>query len=149
VVEEPSGGRGSLTVESSDLTEGPRVRRDAGTALSATCRVCRRSLSSGAERKLQRHLDCAPGYDEAVYEQLTTWRRSVATELVLPAFCVFTDATLMAIAERRPQDASGLLSVPGVGRVKCEQYGPTVLAILAGAGPVVGAEEGQSAKPGK
>ncbi|MGB7963265.1 MAG: ATP-dependent helicase, partial [Propionicimonas sp.] len=55
-----------------DVMQRPRVRRDAGTALSATCRVCRRSLSSGAERKLERHLDCASGYDEAVYEQLTT-----------------------------------------------------------------------------
>ncbi|MGB7962770.1 MAG: HRDC domain-containing protein [Propionicimonas sp.] len=73
----------------------------------------------------------------------------MATERALPAFCIFTDATLMAIAERRPTDASGLLAVPGVGRVKCEQYGPTVLAILAGGGPPAGAEPLQSAKPGK
>lgn len=131
------------------VPDRPQVRREAGTALSATCRVCRRPLSSGAERKLQRHLDCAPGYDEAVYQQLITWRRSVAAERAIPPFVVFTDATLMAIAERRPRDASGLLSVPGVGRVKCDQYGPPVLAILAGLAHVVGVEAVQSAKPGK
>lgn len=84
-----------------------------------------------------------------MYEQLTTWRRSVATELALPAFCVFTDATLMAIAERQPRDEVGLLSVPGVGRAKCDQYAATVLAILAGEQPPSGVGMAQPAKPGR
>jgi len=49
----------------------------------------------------------------------------------VPAYVIFTDATLMAIAEDRPTDAAGLLAIPGVGRVKCEQYAEAVLAILA------------------
>ncbi len=52
----------------------------------------------------------------------------------MPAFVIFTDATLMAIAEDRPKNASGLLGIPGVGRTKCEQYAETVLAILASEG---------------
>ena len=101
------------------------------SALNATCRVCGRALGSGAERKLKRHRACPPSYDETTYTLLTEWRRQVAGERGLPAFCVFTDATLMAIAEQRPRDQSGLLAVPGVGRVKCEQYADAVLAILA------------------
>lgn len=124
-------------------------RRAAGTAMSATCRVCGRSLSGGAERKLQRHLDCVPGYDEAVHEQLTSWRRAAASARGLPAFCIFTDATLMAIAERQPRDEVGLLSVPGVGRAKCDQYAATVLAILAGEQPPSGVGMAQPAKPGR
>lgn len=102
------------------------------TALTETCRVCGRALGSGGERKLKRHRDCGPGYDEATYGRLVEWRRQEASNRALPPFCVFTDATLMAIAEQRPSDASELLAVSGVGRVKCEQYGPTVLALLAG-----------------
>ena len=99
--------------------------------MSATCRVCGRSVSTGAERKLKRHADCAPGYDEDTYDRLVAWRLEVAKERSVPAFVIFTDATLMAIAEDRPADAGGLLGVPGVGRTKCEQHAEAVLAILA------------------
>ena len=52
-----------------------------------------------------------------------------------PAFVVFTDNTLIAIAEAMPADDAGLLAVPGVGRAKLDRYGPAVLAILAGEEP--------------
>ncbi|MBA3021444.1 ATP-dependent DNA helicase UvrD2 [Propionicimonas sp.] len=110
---------------------GPRAK--ARTALTDTCRVCGRPLSTGAERKLARHADCPASYDEAVYDQLVAWRLAEAKQRSLPAYCVFTDATLMAIAERNPADDEGLLAVPGVGRAKLEQYGQTVLGILGGA----------------
>jgi len=79
---------------------------------------------------LARHADCPASYDEAVYDQLVAWRLAEAKQRSLPAYCVFTDATLMAIAERNPADEEGLLAVPGVGRAKLEQYGETVLGIL-------------------
>jgi DNA helicase-2/ATP-dependent DNA helicase PcrA len=101
------------------------------SALSATCRVCGKPLHSGAERKLHRHADCPPGYDEDTYARLIAWRHDLAKERSVPAYVVFTDATLMAIAEDRPRDAAGLLAIPGVGKVKCEQYADAVLAILA------------------
>ncbi len=107
------------------------------SALSATCRVCGKPLHSGAERKLRRHADCPPGYDEDTYARLVAWRLSVAKERSVPAYVIFTDATLMAIAEDRPRDPAGLLAIPGVGKVKCEQYADAVLAILVeeGAAP--------------
>ena len=102
-----------------------------GTALAATCRVCGRPVATGAERKLQRHHDCPPSYDEALFARLKQWRLEVARERSQPAFVVFTDATLMAIAEAAPSDAASLLRIPGVGPTKCDQYGPAVLEILA------------------
>jgi DNA helicase-2/ATP-dependent DNA helicase PcrA len=48
---------------------------------------------------------------------------------------VFTDSTLVALAESMPTDDAGLLAVPGVGRAKLDRYGPAVLAILAGQDP--------------
>ena len=87
-------------------------------------------FTTGAEHKLGRHADCPASYDEAVYAALVAWRTAVAKERAIPGYCVFTDATLMAIAERAPADPEGLLAIPGVGRMKLEQYGPAVLGIL-------------------
>ena len=101
------------------------------SAMSATCRVCGHPVNTGAERKLKRHIDCPPGYDEDTYARLVAWRLKQALERSVPAFVIFTDATLMAIAEDRPKDASSLLGIPGVGRTKCELYSEMVLAILA------------------
>ena len=45
----------------------------------------------------------------------------------------FSDATLRAMAERRPHDADALHAVPGVGLAKLERYGDTFLAVIADA----------------
>ena len=109
------------------------ARREKPTsALSATCRACGKPLHSGAERKLRRHADCPAAYDEDTWARLVAWRLGVAKERSVPAYVIFTDATLMAIAEDRPADAPALLAIPGVGRTKAEQYGEAILALLAG-----------------
>ncbi len=97
----------------------------------AVCRVCGKILNTGAERKLGRCSECPAGYDEAVFEQLRQWRLSVAASTSVPAFVVFTDATLMAIAEAEPQDLGALAALPGVGPAKLERYGDAVLEIVA------------------
>ena len=59
-----------------------------------------------------------------------TWRKARSTEASVPAFVVFSDATLLAIAERRPTDNAALLSIPGIGRAKLDRYGQDVLEIV-------------------
>ena len=49
----------------------------------------------------------------------------------MPAFVVFSDATLLAIAERRPTDDAALLAIPGIGRTKLDAYGADVIEIVA------------------
>ena len=49
----------------------------------------------------------------------------------MPAYVVFTDATLTAIAEQRPADPSALVSIPGIGASKLDRYGQAVLALVA------------------
>ena len=49
----------------------------------------------------------------------------------MPAYVVFTDATLMAIAERMPSSADELAGITGVGPAKLERYGQAVLEVLA------------------
>ena len=48
----------------------------------------------------------------------------------VPAFVVFTDATLTAIAETVPVDHSALQQISGVGARKLELYGDEVLGVL-------------------
>jgi DNA helicase-2/ATP-dependent DNA helicase PcrA len=69
--------------------------------------------------------------DPELFERLRTWRSEAAKELKQPAFCVFTDATLVAIADARPASEAALRKVPGVGASKLERFGADVLALLA------------------
>ncbi|MCL8250351.1 ATP-dependent DNA helicase UvrD2 [Aeromicrobium fastidiosum] len=95
----------------------------------AKCRVCNTVLAV-ADRKLGRCADCPATYDEELYETLRTWRKEQSTEQGKPAYVVFTDATLQAIAESKPSDADALAKVPGVGPAKIEQYGEAVLDLV-------------------
>jgi DNA helicase-2/ATP-dependent DNA helicase PcrA len=106
------------------------VRRSRPSVLAAACRSCGRHLTDAAERKLGRHLDCPASYDEPTLERLRAWRKTRAESERVPAYCIFTDATLVAIAESRPRTARDLIKVPGVGRTKISQYGADVLEVV-------------------
>ncbi len=108
----------------------PSARRR-GTVLSAHCRSCGRPLSEAAERKMGRHAGCPATYDEETMGRLREWRRQEAAEQKLPAYCIFTDATLVALAEGRPRNAAELIKIQGLGPAKANKYGEYVLAILA------------------
>lgn len=99
---------------------------------SRKCSVCGMPVGSGAERKLRRHLDCAVDYDEALLEALKDWRTRTASTASVPAFVVFTDATLQAVAEAAPRDRGELLRISGVGAVKADRYGAGLLQVIAG-----------------
>ncbi|HEU5353416.1 MAG TPA: ATP-dependent DNA helicase UvrD2 [Actinocrinis sp.] len=108
------------------------------------CRVCGRALIEAVERKLGRCADCPSDLDEALFERLREWRSARAKEQSLPAYCVFTDATLTAIAESRPADRAALAGIPGVGATKLDRYADDVLALLGTSG---GAEDEDGATP--
>lgn len=82
--------------------------------------------------KLMRCEDCPSDMDEGLYERLREWRAGQAGQLGQPAYCVFTDKTLMAIAERVPDSAGELAAISGVGARKLDRFGADVLAICAG-----------------
>ena len=67
-------------------------------------------------------------------DRLKDWRRSTAKQQQVPAYVVFTDATLTAIAEHRPADTSALVAIPGIGANKLDRYGEAVLALIAEGG---------------
>lgn len=94
------------------------------------CRVCGASLVAAVDRKLGRCTDCPSTMDEQLFESLRAWRAARAKELSQPAYCVFTDATLTAIAEQRPSDVAALVRIPGIGQAKLDKYGEEVLALV-------------------
>ena len=61
--------------------------------------------------------------------KLKAWRAEVAREHNLPAFVIFHDATLRAIAERAPQTTTDLEGISGIGGKKLEAYGAEVLRV--------------------
>ena len=95
------------------------------------CRVCSGQLSSPAEKVLGRHEWCEYEGDEDVFNALRAWRASVAKDSQVPAYVVFSDATLQAISEALPANEAELLDISGVGPSKLERYGAEVLQIIA------------------
>lgn len=119
--------RATRTARSTARPEKPKRSRKA----TMNCRVCGTVLDTGAERKIGRCSNCPPQYEQQTYDALKDWRTSVAERDRVPAFVVFTDATLVAIAESGPGSTADLLRIPGMGKTKVERYGDEVLQLLA------------------
>jgi DNA helicase-2/ATP-dependent DNA helicase PcrA len=112
----------------SDVVERERAgRRRKGVA---HCRTCGSPLGSTAERKVGRCEDCPATYDEELFERLRSWRVERAAEEKVPAYVVFTDLTLQAIAEVKPADAVALRRISGIGEAKMTKYADDVLALV-------------------
>ena len=69
---------------------------------------------------------------QALFQRLRSWRAETAKEQAVPAYVVFSDATLAGIAQARPTSLPDLRGVSGVGEAKLERYGEAVLAVVGG-----------------
>ncbi len=127
---------GALHVHTSEgfstlhLTEGSRavLRGEVSVLLreSTSQRPDKRSKSRTAPGPAAANL----GQDALVrFINLKAWRAEVAKEHNLPAYVIFHDATLAAIAERAPQALSDLDGISGLGVKKLEAYGEQVLRV--------------------
>ena len=108
-------------------TSGSRKRSRRGPA---ACRVCGKALVTPGERTIGRCRTCPSTFDEAFFEALKEWRLQQATARQVPAYVIFTDATLTAIAEQLPSDTEALSVIPGIGPAKLEAYGEELLAMV-------------------
>jgi ATP-dependent DNA helicase RecQ len=68
--------------------------------------------------------------DEPLFARLRELRARLAREEQLPAYCVFHDRTLLALARSRPATLDELAQVPGVGPSKLAKYGAAFLDAL-------------------
>jgi ATP-dependent DNA helicase RecQ len=99
-----------------------RRRRSAnGSTTSTGTRLTMQSMSSA---------------DADLFAHLRTWRAATAKEHGVPAFVVFPDATLQAIALARPDSLDALRGISGVGDKKRDTYGAALLEVIAQANHV-------------
>lgn len=68
--------------------------------------------------------------DRSLFAELKALRRELADENNVPAYIVFSDATLIDMCKKLPTTSEKLLEVSGVGKVKLELYGDRFLQIL-------------------
>ncbi|MBV9722422.1 MAG: ATP-dependent DNA helicase UvrD2 [Mycobacterium sp.] len=131
----PSRFLNGLAPQTQPDTTPSRARRNRGAASpSQRCRICNNQLTTPAAIMLRRCETCAADIDDELLVQLKDWRLRTARDLKVPAYVVFTDNTLIAIAEMLPTDDAALVAIPGIGARKLEQFGPDVLALVRGRG---------------
>ena len=73
------------------------------------------------------------GPNSQLEEVLRAWRLAEAKRRGVPAFRIFSDQVLRAMASRRPATARELLAIPGIGISTVEKYGARIYRILHGA----------------
>jgi len=71
--------------------------------------------------------DSWAGVDRELFERLRRLRRNLAQQRAVPAYVVFSDATLRDLSRKQPQSLEAMLRVSGIGLKKLEQYGEQVL----------------------
>lgn len=84
----------------------------------------------GAHDPVPAQHPASTGYNPLL-EALQLWRRERAKQDAVPAYVVAHDATLVAIAEDKPQSISQLRRVKGMGPVKLDSYGEDIIAIVS------------------
>jgi len=107
--------------ESCDLCLGTDVLSETRPSRRASLRTGRRG----------RRAEGLPGaFERELFEKLKALRRRLSAERAVPAFFLFSDSTLRALAAVRPRDARSLAQIPGLGPKKIERYGEALLAAL-------------------
>jgi ATP-dependent DNA helicase RecQ len=121
----------ALTAASAEVLRGQRqvmFRQDAPTPKAA--RSSRGGAGGGtAARAKPAEIDLSPE-QEAVFDELRSWRGATAKEQGVPAYVVFHDATLRAIASAAPSSLGELAGISGVGESKLAKYGDGILEVL-------------------
>ncbi|MFZ4515611.1 MAG: ATP-dependent helicase [Acidimicrobiia bacterium] len=64
------------------------------------------------------------------FDALKAWRRDRARTANVPAYVIFSDATLEALVQQRPTSPEALLAISGIGPVKAERWGSEILGLL-------------------
>ncbi|MFA7323260.1 MAG: ATP-dependent DNA helicase UvrD2 [Candidatus Nanopelagicales bacterium] len=118
------GGRARVQL-GSGKQRSERVRKG-----PARCRVCAKALVTAQERTLGHCHACPVDRDEHTFGMLRQWRLQLSREREVPAFVICTDATLLAIAEQKPDSLDALAMIPGIGPAKLAEFGDELLDVL-------------------
>ncbi|WP_197059372.1 DNA helicase RecQ [Cryobacterium sp. MLB-32] len=92
-----------------------------------------RSAGARTSSKKAAAADLSPE-QATLFESLRVWRSAQSKEQGVPAYIVFGDATLLAVAAAKPTSIGDLDGITGIGAKKLEAYGEALLEVVA-AGP--------------
>jgi ATP-dependent DNA helicase RecQ len=104
---------------------GKRRRREGASATFSTTTAG----ADGSHGGLAGPITEDPAIDE-LFGRLRQLRRALADARGIPAYMVFSDATLLEMATDRPRTAEALLGTSGVGPKKLAQYGDAFLDLI-------------------
>ncbi|RDV43431.1 DNA helicase RecQ [Leifsonia sp. ku-ls] len=114
------------------------ITPDSAAVLSGDRRVVLRREPERLERPSRSPRSAVPdgvsAEDEPLFQALRTWRAGQAREQGVPAYIVFGDATLRAVASARPATLADLDGISGIGAKKREAYGEALLSVVAATG---------------
>ena len=142
--------KASLTPDGEALEEivpGDLVMKDAAQAATKARKGKKKKAAAPAKGKRSRkpaavatpappRPSSRPGIapDSRIEETLRLWRLAEAKRRGVPAFRIFSDQALKAVAARRPATAAELLAIPGLGIGTVEKYGAQIYRLLHGTG---------------
>jgi len=89
----------------------------------------------GRAKAAKADVDDWKGVDRDLFERLRKWRRRVADGRGKPAWTIFDDKSLRAIAREKPSSPAALLRVKGIGEKRLADFGAAILDLVAGTGP--------------
>jgi ATP-dependent DNA helicase RecQ len=87
---------------------------------------------AGRTKTAKADADDWSGVDRDLFERLRTWRRRVADARGKPAWTIFDDKSLRAIARDKPTSPAALLRCKGIGEKRLADFGAAILDIVAG-----------------
>ena len=119
------------------LRRGALVQSDGEYPVLSTgdAAVCGQILREGLRLRMLKRTAPSPARqeqpeDQALFERLRALRAEIARVQGVPAFVVFTDATLRDLCAKQPRRREELLAVQGISVKKAERYGEQFLAAL-------------------
>lgn len=127
----------SITRHGEQVVEGSLSIEDVGLSMIAKtatrrARKAGRSRGSGARKASFGDSASDQPLDHDLVERLRALRFELATAKAVPAYVIFSNKTLEAIARSRPGSAEELAEVHGIGPSRLEAYGPQILEVLGG-----------------
>jgi len=69
---------------------------------------------------------------DELMKRLKEWRSELAKQKQVPAYVIFSDKVFENVVASKPSTTADLLNIEGIGKVKMEQYGQDILAIIQG-----------------
>ncbi len=109
--------------------EKPRAQREQGERNEKGDAARRSGRGRTAAAAAAAAADLSPE-DQDLYRRLAALRTELAREQQVPAFMIFSNATLVDMCAKHPSDIEGFLGVSGVGARKAEAYGEKFLAVI-------------------